>query len=297
MTTVAYCSPFVPPEWILAHGFVPERIVPSIGAGPSELAGMQGLCPYAGAFAENLMRRKDRAVVAASTCDQMRRVAQLLQARGGFPVFVLNVPASWQTVNAHRMYRSELERLGRFLVRLGGTPPASAELADLLLEHDARRSLDAGRQRVQAGRVPLALLGSPLCKEQLRIEEIIEEAGGTVVLDGTDGGDRTMPGRLDRRAVRGDPLSALADAYFGALPDAFRRPNYPLYAWLAAETRARGVRGVVFAWQTWCDVWHAELPRLVEWSRVPVLGLQLAGTGDDGARSRARIEAFLEVLR
>jgi len=29
MTTVLYTSPFVPPEWIAAHGLTPQRIVPA----------------------------------------------------------------------------------------------------------------------------------------------------------------------------------------------------------------------------------------------------------------------------
>ena len=57
-------------------------------------------------------------------------------------------------------------------------------------------------------------------------------------------------------------------------------------------------RESLFRRYVWCDLWHAELQRMKEWSPVPVLEIDV-GCGDHGAwsRLRGRIEAFLEVLR
>ena len=106
-----------------------------------------------------------------------------------------------------------------------------------------------------------------------------------------------MPAVFVPERLRDDPLGELADAYFGAIPDAFRRPNRRLYDWLGEMIEARGVRGLLFWRYVWCYIWHGELYRLKKWSPVPVLDLD-AGHSDEGlvARTTARVEAFLEML-
>jgi hypothetical protein len=71
-----------------------------------------------------------------------------------------------------------------------------------------------------------------------RVFDVIEQSGGRVVLDGTESGLRTLPAPLQRRRLRDDPLLELMDAYFGAIPDAFRRPDTALYQWLTRELAA-----------------------------------------------------------
>ena len=51
------------------------------------------------------------------------------------------------------------------------------------------------------------------------IFDLIEQLGGRVVLDGTEGGERTMPARFDPERVREDPLGELVRAYFDTIPD------------------------------------------------------------------------------
>ena len=125
----------------------------------------------------------------------------------------------------------------------------------------------------------------------------IEAAGGQVVLDGTETGLRGLPAAIDRRQLADDPLSELAAIYFGGIGDAFRRPNSLLYEWLARHVTARQPRGILLIHQVWCDLWHAELGRLREWSPVPVL--QIADDGGPSSRASAatRIGSFLEMLR
>jgi hypothetical protein len=92
-------------------------------------------------------------------------------------------------------------------------------------------------------------------------------------------------------------LSELGRIYFAGLPDAFRRPNGELYRWLQRELDARAVRGIIFRRHPWCDIWHAELARLREWTRLPVLDLDACG--DDGVKPlvSGKLQSFLEALR
>jgi benzoyl-CoA reductase/2-hydroxyglutaryl-CoA dehydratase subunit BcrC/BadD/HgdB len=125
----------------------------------------------------------------------------------------------------------------------------------------------------------------------------VEKYGGQVVLDASTTGERTEPGLFDRRRLQDDPLMELCQAYFGSIPDAFRRPNSELYKWLKHHIADRKVRGIIFLRYLWCDTWHAEVKRLKEWTPLPVLDLE---HGDEERSNRQRttlrIQAFLETF-
>jgi benzoyl-CoA reductase/2-hydroxyglutaryl-CoA dehydratase subunit BcrC/BadD/HgdB len=369
MRTVAYCSPLVPPEWIAAHGLQPLWLQPEGTA----LRAQRGVCHYAGAVVDTAANGTTAdAVVLTTVCDQMRYAAAQLEISTRRPVFLLNVPSTWQTPAAGQLYLDELRRLGRFLVCLGGREPSAEVLRRVMLESEAARSaLLAARDRLSArqfsrlltrlrsgekgselfgivGRVgraqrappsttpvirggarcarptlrllpqhkpldeagfgetvltpfsavPLALLGGPLVEKDDGLLDLVEQAGGRVALDGSEGGQRTLPAPWDGRRLDEDPLRELARAYFDAIPDVFRRPNDGLYAWLDQQFAACGIRGVIFRRYVWCDLWHAELHRLRQWSPLPVLEIDV-NHDDHGvpARIAGRVEAFLEMLR
>ncbi len=161
---------------------------------------------------------------------------------------------------------------------------------------DARCERDSKPDAPLTG-IPLAVVGGPLLAPDDALWDSIERAGGRVVLDATEGGERTLPAPFDPGRIAADPLGELAAAYFG-IPDVFRRPNSGLYDWLGRELTARQVRGIILRRYLWCDLWHAELHRLSGWSPVPVLELDVT-PGDLAASSRmqVRIEAMLEMLR
>jgi hypothetical protein len=402
MSVVAYCNPLVPVEWIAAHGLEPYWL--RLRAGETQPWSVtRGICPYAGALIDGAAGIDAEALVLTTTCDQMRYAAALIERRGFYPIFLMNVPSTWQTAAAQRFYRDELERLSRFLLCQGGTLPQSAELSQVMRAYDAARSalqataaMRSARQLAEAmaelrgplaavgglsrvlwqeatkmglspwtkhltqksiqapvgtweqiapscghsqrseesGRpasetlrcaqvdralassrlpcvdqrqqpfnetdagVPLALVGGPLMDADFAIFDLLEEIGGRVVLDATEGGQRTLPRPFDPARLAADPFEELADAYFGHIPDVFRRPNQAFYDWLGGTLAERRARGILLRRYVWCDLWHAELQRMKEWSPVPVLEIDV-GCGDHGAwsRLRGRIEAFLEVLR
>jgi benzoyl-CoA reductase/2-hydroxyglutaryl-CoA dehydratase subunit BcrC/BadD/HgdB len=230
----------------------------------------------------------------------MRYVAAVLEQRGGRPTFLLNVPSTWQTPAARQLYLDELRRLGRFLVSVGGNAPSNAQLSQIMLDFERVQTENSRgpTARGNATGIPLAILGGPLMETDREFFALVERAGGRVVLDATEGAERTLPRPFDPAPVASNPLEELADAYFDGIPDAFRRPNTKLYDWLGRELAARQVRGIILRRYLWCDLWHAELQRLKQWSPTPVLEVDV-GPDDIGFPNRVqgRIEAFLEMLK
>ena len=150
----------------------------------------------------------------------------------------------------------------------------------------------------RAGRsIPIALLGGPLCRDHFDLFDRVESLGGRIVLDATTTGERTLPAPIDRRELSRDPIQALATAYFGSIPDAFRRPNSMLYRWLRDSISEREIRGILFVHYPWCDTWHAEVRRMREWESLPQLKLVLDHETGLAGHSRSRIEAFLEIMK
>jgi len=339
MKTIAYCNPFVPPEWIAAHGVQPTWMQVRFAEGRPFVHAGRAICPYAGVVIDEVLSDlQASAVVLTTTCDQMRYSAAMLESQGDVPIFLMNVPSTWQTDAAGKLYRDELERLGRFLVRFGGRTPTKEKLAEVLFAYDdARSSVRAARPRLSAMQfvkaiagvrgsatekegeshlserpsgsctqmspdpfsslgVPLAILGGPLLEKDHAIFDLVEKGGGRLVLDAAEGGERTLPARLDRERVQADPLGELTRAYFNTIPDVFRRPNDELYQWLGQKLVSRRVRGILLHRYVWCDIWHAELARLKEWSPVPVLEIDECDDDASLSRTAGRIEAFLEML-
>ena len=327
METVVYSCPFIPAEWIAAHRLRPSRILPHAKASETHFgSGGIGVCPYVRAFiGEVCSGARPGAVVLTTTCDQMRRASEAIADRSGASTFLFHVPTTWQTAAAQQYYTDELKRLGRFLAGLGGEAPTNAGLAEVMDEYDtARAKLRAARGRLSArqlsqaiasfhrtgnleyaperpsasrGGIPLALVGGPLLRDHFDLFDLIERAGGDVVLDATTSGERTLPAPFDRRRLRADPLGVLAEAYFGHIPDAFRRPNSQLYTWLKRETAQRGVRGILFRHYLWCDTWHAEAQRMKEWTELPLLTLVAGDEVGANGHVRSRVQSFLEMLR
>ncbi|MCX7013289.1 MAG: 2-hydroxyacyl-CoA dehydratase family protein [Candidatus Sumerlaeota bacterium] len=320
MERVGYSSPFVPAEWIRAHGFRPSRIPPS----PSSADGFDipraGACPYARAFVQHVGEDETiRVAVMTTTCDQMRRMADVLARRVKMPVFLMHVPATWETREAGRFYKKELKRLGTFLADLGGRTPTETAIAQAARKYDdARSALRALAAVLPARRFAQALAdfherGAADCRltpnshhiklsrlqgaRHFEVFDWIEQAGGRVALNATESGERTLPAPLDRRRLNRDPLEALVEAYFGAIPDAFRRPDSRLHEWLQKEFAERAIRGVVFVQHTWCDLWRAAAPRIREWSGLPMATVEIGDGGELNGHSASRIQALLEAIR
>ncbi|MHC4122125.1 MAG: 2-hydroxyacyl-CoA dehydratase [Planctomycetota bacterium] len=328
MKTIIYTCPYVPAEWIAAHGLRPSRVIPAATGFTDSLGRIEGVCPYVRKFANQVtMNTQISGVVMTTVCDQMRRAFDIIVRRNTLPVFLMNIPSTWQSTAAHKLYLDELRRLGRFLIRLGGKPPSNSDLAEIMLEYNTKRALIlavrknlTSRQYSEAiakfnqdsksnitgsvtdkesltGGVSLAIIGGPLLREDFDIFDVVENSGGRIVLDATETGERGMCGRFDHHRVHDNPLIELAIAYFGSIPDASRRPNSQLYDWFECKLAHRGVRGIIFRRYTWCDIWHAELYRLKQWTKLPVLDMDVNGDEKDlSTRTTQRIKAFVEMF-
>ena len=334
MIRVGYHSPFVPPEWIAAHGLEPQWLWLDRSAPAGGPPARRGQCPFAAAVAAAVCRgAAGDAVVLTTTCDQMRSTAALLEQEAAGAVFLMHVPATWQTRLARELYRDELLRLGRFLERLGGKHPSPAALGEVMQAYQsARGGLLARRDEMAAcqlaeelvavrgilvapftgylaqcersehaptsRQIPLALVGGPMTAGDAGLLAAIEAAGGRIALDASEGGERTLPAPFDPDLAQRDSLAALVESYFDTIVDIGRRPIAPLHDWLVREIGRRAIRGVIFRRYVSCDLWLGELHPLRQRLGVPVLDLD-AGQVDQTADGRtvARIDAFLESLR
>lgn len=286
MPAIVYSCPLVPAEWIEAHGLTPLRVAPNCS--DASVAPAPGMCPYARAFAAYAVSCDADAVVVTTACDQMRRAADVISRNCRKPLFLMNVPHTWQTETSRGLYVAELERLGRFLISLGGSVGVPAP----------RRSTQVpnhGRDLSSASGLPIALLGGPV-PDSDEVFSLIERAGGYVALDGTETGERTRPQLIHAGRFADGLVGAIADAYF-AIPDPFRRPNTRFYDWLGRGLRERGIRAVVLRRYVWCDTWRAEAERIREFAGLPFLEIEVAETGSDAERTLSRLQSLMETLK
>jgi len=298
---VFFTSPFVPREWIAAHGLYPREFPARCHSSPRAV---MGGCPFAQAF---LQTTGENAAVFATGCDQMRRAAD---EAAGDHVFLLNIPATWQSPAARQLYREEIERLGRFLVRMGGRAPTREELAGQLLECGTPVPLSCRRSSAISGttgcaqngggppirkrhggaalqNIPLALVGElPL----FSFVDRIENAGGYLALDAT----KRTP-LFNKAQIEKDPFTALVDGYFDNVVDVFQRPDSRLYDWL--RPRVKGIRGIILWHYAWCDLWRASAERIREALQLPLLHLDAGDATSFTTGMQTRLEAFLETLR
>jgi hypothetical protein len=326
---VFYTSPWVPPEWIKAHGLEPRGGWLGGDSRPLPLAA--GVC----AFAESVVRlaetHSDSAMIFSTHCDQLRRGFDVVA--GGAPgrVFLFNLPATWQTGIADRIFSSELERLGRFLVALGGQPPTVEGLTETMTRYRLARSqlleaathlparqygeaiarfhwdgsvnLPEGVPALGTNAVPLALVGGPLPTWQGYVLDAIESAGGRVVLNATEAGERSLGPALTpelapvEASTLADLLRVLTRSFIDNCVDVFQRPNTRLYGWLKERLAARKVRGILLWHYVGCDLWRAEAQPLREAFGLPVLLLDANEAAGDASRQAGRIQAFLEAFR
>lgn len=320
--TVVYSCPFVPAEWIEAHGLSPRRIAPDCDC--IKVGLIPGVCPYAHAFINEVTSNKATAVVLTTTCDQMRRAADVISCSSDVRVFLLNVPHTWQNPSAYRLYIEELKRLSGLLEGMGGSCPTNDALANVMRRYDdARYALRSSRafltpahysrligtfnqgeldapalgRVVKPSGIPVALIGGPLPASSYGIFDFIENAGGYMALDGTETGERTLPAGFDRRRLRDEPFEVLAEAYFGSIPDPFRRPNSEFYVWLKQCIVDRGIRGIILRRYVWCDHWHAEAQRIREWAGLPFLQIDVGDEVGCSVRALSSLQAFMEMLR
>jgi hypothetical protein len=261
-------------------------------------------------------------VIFSTACDQLRRGFDAAVPGGEGRVFLFNLPATWQTAAAGLMFRSELERLGQFLLTIGGRAPSLEELRlDMARSSGTRRrlleSVSASSPRgfaeavarfhwdgtfspsppvAPTNQIPLALVGGPFLAPHWKLLDEIEAAGGRVVLNATENGERSLSPAFEFEAGA-NPLAVLVRGCCDNIVDVFQRPNTRLYSWLKPRLVSRHMRGIVLWHFTGCDLWRAEAQTLRETFDLPVLLLEAGGEPGTTPRDVNRIEAFVETLK
>lgn len=322
---IFYSSPWVPAEWIKAHGLEPRGVwfAKDLWSGPRSLSA--GVCAFADAVVRVAETRSNSPMIFTTTCDQMRRGFDALAVTGQAHAFLFNIPATWQTPAAREIYRSELERLGRFLQAMGGQAPSPQILKREMIKYNEARGrlLEAARgcsprqfaeavvrfhwdgsidvpsqtETAPSQGIPLALVGGPMSAPQWNLLDVIEAAGGSVVLNASETGERSLwhsfaPGDPDE-----NPADLLTRRCFDNIVDVFQRPPTRLYSWLKERLMSRAVRGIVLWVYTGCDLWRAEAQTLRETFGLPVLLLEADEAQNCTPRDAGRIEAFVETLK
>lgn len=299
MKRIVYSCPYIPPEWIAAHGLEPCRVTPQ-GESSPELEGLEGFCSFVRAFLGDVLRDDQaHAVIITTLCDQMRRAFDLYTSLDPRPAFLFNVPSTWQSAQARSLYANELKRLGRFLTGLGATAPEPAVLARAMRNYDNQRACQGvGQADLELnGKVRLALVGGPRLQNDDELEDILARCGAGIVLDATETG---LLGTCRAFAPEGleSPFNELVDAYFNTVQHVGRRPNSQFYQRLHEALRTSRIEGIVWRRYLWCDLWHAELARARDELKLPILDLEVADARfRDRARALNRIEAFVEMLK
>jgi len=302
MKRILYSCPYVPAEWIAAHGFEPCRLKPQ-GQCNAQLEGLEGVCAYVRAFLSDVFKDEQaEAVILTTLCDQMRRAFDLYTSLDSRPGFLFNVPSTWQTAQARRLYSDELKRLGRFLTRLGATPPDRETLARTMRRFDDHRAqlrtVQAPANSGRAAQLRLALVGGPLLQRNDELLHMLEQCGAGIALDATETGLLGTCRAFAAQALHDDPFAELIDAYFGSIQHVGRRPNTDFYQCLHEAMHTHAIQGVIWRRYLWCDLWHAELARFREEIKLPVLDLEVTDAlPKDRARLLNRVQAFIEMLQ
>jgi len=315
-------SPWIPAEWIRAHGLTPRGIWASEQFQPGALPLSAGVC----AFAETVVRfaeaRTESAVIFSTACDQLRRGFDAANLHGRQRAFLFNLPATWRTEAAGQIFRAELERLKQFLMSIGGHAPSPEKLRQEMEESGVTRkrllesatsssprgfaeavarfhwdgAFSAPAPAAPTDHVPLAIVGGPFLASHWKLLDEIEAAGGRVMLNATETGERSLCPAFDF-ADSTNPFDALVHGYCDHIADVFQRPNTRLYSWLQPRLAARHVRGIVLWHFTGCDLWRAEAQTLRETFGLPVLLLEAGGEPGNALRDLNRLQAFLETLK
>jgi benzoyl-CoA reductase/2-hydroxyglutaryl-CoA dehydratase subunit BcrC/BadD/HgdB len=253
----------------------------------------------------------------------MRRGFDAAVFGGQRRAFLFNLPATWRTAAAGRVYRREVERLGKFLAGIGGRAPSPEKLRREMARSNRtrKRLLQAApgssargfagsvarfhwdgtfsppRRATATSRVALALVGGPFLAPHWKLLDEVEAAGGRVALNATEMGERSLSPVFELEGGADGVFDALVGGYWDNIVDVFQRPNTRLYSWLKPRLASRRARGVVLWHFTGCDLWRAEARTLRETFGLPVLLLEAGGEPGAAPREINRLQAFVEMLR
>jgi benzoyl-CoA reductase/2-hydroxyglutaryl-CoA dehydratase subunit BcrC/BadD/HgdB len=324
-------SPWIPAEWVRAHGLTPRAILFALGFGAGAAPLGAGICAFAQGTLHFAELAPGSAVIFSTHCDQLRRSWDSLPANVQTRSFLFNLPVTTRDYVVQRIFRAELERLSKFLVGIGGHVPEPEALArQVQTQEDFRGRLRGiaerctGRdyalalarfhwdgsgelqltitphERKPRNGVRVAIVGGPLRVEDVLWDQL-QAVGAEVVLNATEWGERSLGALLrdarEPRPIEPGAIDLLVRAFFERCVDVFQRPNQRLYDWLGRKLIERRVQGIILWHHFGCDLWRAEAQSLREKFGLPVLLLEADESGSAAERSATRLQAFVEAIR
>jgi hypothetical protein len=299
--SIAVTGPRIPAELIRAHGFEPVTVTPLTAL--RQRPQTAGVCAVAHGWVEALTTAGPRlaAAVLTTRCDQLRRAAETARERIRLPVFVMNIPVTHGTEAACHLYREEAVRLDGFLSRLAGEAraepaPARGDTGGVPADQGLYAPAAQAAERALQGGHRVGLLGCCLTEADYAVVQMLGQLGLQLVANATESPLAVgTPPRRRPRTARGAVPTAAASGPFVARPAIAQRPNAPFFAWLRQFGLTHRIEGWVLLRQPWCDLYHAEVPRLKSETELPWLDLE-TGAQPAFEALRTRAEAFAERL-
>lgn len=312
------------PELLAFSGFVPEQICDTVRF--FRYPGRQSIahyCGYAADFISQVLDDPDiDGCVFPRTCDSSRVLESYLAGSGKF-VHRLHIPARRDGAAAAylaaglRRYKEaveghfgiELKDIKQRTVLINERNQALRELYELLPELSYGAYLDTLQAMLQkplseqsvpgtlpagTGGTPVYLVGSTLCQPALARE--IEKAGMNIV------GDRLTE---SRRLFSAPPVETDGDLYENIAASMLQNMTSPTQNSFesilredAEELRRKGVRGVIFVTQKYCEAYdylYSVYKKMLDELSIPALKLTLTGS-TDGRSFDAAIGTFADIL-
>jgi len=257
-------------------------------------------------------------VTAYAATETARLASALAGLPGARPVTVESLGAA---VGLVRALYDELGRLALVRSRRPDLLPGSAYLAVARAASVADRAeavrllaaladdleARAGDPGPDGRRRPRVLVsgGFVETEEPLRL---VEEAGADIVWDDLCLAGRRISFGSARGAVEataaaeadlGEAFTRLAEDYLERVPCPTKHPPDDRSAWLLDQAERRGVEGVVFLLQKFCDPHAFDFPALrdrLESAGRPCLLIEIEHGTVAGGQARTRLEAFVERL-
>lgn len=347
---------YVPEELIYASGAVPIGLIHGGDTRPVDAAltaTIRFLCPFSKAqFGEKVLGEQPYygmvdLLVAAITCQHLRKSADLWNFYTETPVFRLGIPHEYDSDFGLNYYSDMLRMLRKKLEDLTGNEVRDTKVSEAILLYNRMRTLlkdisvarkspqsplstlefiklnhascyadpifmvdvltsvkeelgrsDASRPAKDGPR--LLLIGPNIALGDYKVLELVEEAGGNIVIEELCEGVRYYWDGVEEGD--GDVTGALARKYLSRrLPPAFmRRATHKRLDFDMTLAREFNVTGVLWYQLLYCDTYDVEAyyfaQKLAE-QGIPMLILESDYDASDRGPLKTRIQAFLETLK
>ncbi|NLI40104.1 MAG: 2-hydroxyacyl-CoA dehydratase [Caldisericales bacterium] len=327
---IKYACSWVPRELLESFGLKTARLM-GCGTPSHESAGERKLSGEVCSFCKTITGAPGSGapVIGCTSCDQMRRLSEIILSERSDAEFMVNVPKTC-TDNSRELYRSEIRALCSHLESLTGeslTDKSSnagklksvcgkrnfirSELRSLreslgavdfhcLVHLESQTDPDfmisyLGRsfKTKTSSKKKTMLAGSPLTLEDAAFLKLLEDSGFEIVFNTTCTGDRSIDFDI---SIKDDPIADLADSYFNRPPCIWKRPNDSFYSYVSKKILETGATSVIWRSVRYCDLWNIEAQRAKQIINLPMLVLDMNYSDTCSPRTATRVEAFRESL-